>query len=107
MIEHRFERDGVISIAYNGDCMEGLKMFGPERFDLAIPDIPYGIGVGKMPFLKEQSTTIKQKNGSRIKPRKRVYEHKEWDDKPPDQVYFNELIRISKSQIIWGVDYVD
>jgi len=30
---------------------------------------------------------------------------KEWDNKPIDMNYFDELFRISKNQIIWGGNY--
>lgn len=32
---------------YNLDCMEGMKCFPDQYFDLAIVDPPYGINVGK------------------------------------------------------------
>ena len=31
----------------NGDCMEALKGFNDDQFDLAIVDPPYGIGIDK------------------------------------------------------------
>lgn len=40
----------VPSVVYNEDCVEGLKRFSDNYFDLAIVDPPYGIdltlGVG-------------------------------------------------------------
>ncbi len=57
------------------DCMEGMKQFPDNYFDLAIVDPPYGINLA------------------------------EWDNKTPDKIYFNELFRISKNQIIWGGNY--
>ena len=30
---------------------------------------------------------------------------KQWDNKPIDMIYFSELFRISKNQIIWGGNY--
>jgi DNA modification methylase len=35
----------VPSVVYNEDCVEGLKRFSDNYFDLAIVDPPYGIGV--------------------------------------------------------------
>ena len=29
---------------YNMDCMQGMKEFPDKYFDLAIVDVPYGIG---------------------------------------------------------------
>jgi site-specific DNA-methyltransferase (adenine-specific) len=86
-----------------------MKEFPDKYFDLAIVDIPYGIGVGKMAYLKEVKTTVKQKNGTRLNANrnKKIFEFKEWDKKPPPQEYFDELRRISREQIIWGINYVD
>lgn len=64
----------VRSIVYHEDCMEGMNRFPAGYFDLAIVDIPYGINVGKMAFLTESKTTVKQKNGTKVKPKeKRVW----------------------------------
>ena len=35
----------VPSVVYNEDCLEGLKRFSDNYFDLAIVDPPYGIDV--------------------------------------------------------------
>jgi site-specific DNA-methyltransferase (adenine-specific) len=93
------------TIAYNMDCMEAMRAMPDKCFDLAIVDPPYGIGVGKMSYLQENKTTVLQKNGSRIKPRKTLYKKSTWDSSPPDIEYFKELIRISKEQIIWGINH--
>lgn len=99
----------LISSVFNEDCIFGMKRFEDEYFDLAICDIPYGINVGNMAYLKETKTTVKQKNGNKLNPNKnkKVYTQKDWDNKPPNQEYFDELKRISKEQIIFGVEYVD
>lgn len=82
----------------------------PDKyFDWVVDDIPYGIGVGKMGFLKETKTTVKQINGVHLNPNKnkKVYAQKDWDKKVPSQKYFDEMRRISKHQIIFGVEYVN
>ena len=33
-----------MNVAYNMDCMEGMKQFPDKYFDLAVVDPPYGIG---------------------------------------------------------------
>lgn len=71
------------------DCMEGMKEFPDNYFDLAIVDPEFGIGIAKSPRL------VTDKG---IKP-------KEWDDKPIGMNYFSELFRTSKNQIIWGGNY--
>src|SRR3990167_10237527 len=90
------------------DCMVGLKRFTDGYFDLAICDIPYGIGVGNMAYLKEMNTTVKQKNGTRMNGNrnKKPYTQKQWDSAPPPQAYFDELKRVSQHQIIFGIDYM-
>lgn len=53
-----------ISEVYNMDCMKFMSTIPDKFFDLAICDIPYGIGVGKMAYLSEVNTRVKQKNGT-------------------------------------------
>ena len=98
-----------LSVVFNENCMVGLKRFPDCYFDLAICDIPYGINVGKMAYLKETKTTVKQKNGTRLNgnKNKEVYTQKDWDKEPPTQEYFDELKRVSKEQIIFGIEYVN
>lgn len=76
-----------------GDCMDYLKLFPPNFFDLAIVDPPYGIE----DWNKRGSNKNRNKG---FEPDKT----KRWDKKP-DRAYFNELIRVSKSQIIWGANH--
>ena len=76
---------------YHADCMEVMKQFKDNEFDLAIVDPPYGIDVTKMNMGGRQT----------VKPDKQ----KKWDAKIPDEEYFNELFRVSKNQIIWGGNY--
>lgn len=66
----------------NIDCMEYMSGCKDNAFDLAICDPPYGIGL-------KFSTK----------------EQKDWNNKIPTIEYFNELIRVSKEQIIWGINY--
>ena len=89
---------------YNGDCMEVMKTFKDKQFDLAICDPEYGIGADK-PSIKPEY--VKQKNGKMLYVNSNRYKHKDWDSKPPEKVYFDELKRVSKNQIIWGVNYFD
>ena len=97
------------TVVFNEDWRITTSSFPDKYFDWVVDDIPYGIGAGKMAFLKETKTTIKQKNGVRLNPNKnkKVYTQKDWDDKTPEQDYFDEMRRISKHQIIFGVEYVN
>jgi site-specific DNA-methyltransferase (adenine-specific) len=99
----------IISKTYLENCDDFICRMTDKFADWAICDIPYGIGVGKMPFLKEMNTMVKQKNGTYLNgnKNKKPYTHKEWDSITPDQKYFNELRRVSKNQIIFGVEYVN
>lgn len=96
----------------NCDCMDlerGLKSIPDKFYDIALCDIPYGINVGNMAYLRETKNTVLQKNGKRLNANrnKKVYTLKDWDLIPPPQEYFNELKRISKGQIIFGIEYVN
>jgi len=82
----------------NIDCMEYMKGLPDKAFDLAITDPPYGIDADK-----KNSTTKKQSANSAT--RSNYYGQQEWDSGVPDEVYFLELMRVSKHQIIWGVNY--
>ncbi len=76
-----------------GDCMKAMKAMEDNQFDLAVVDPPYGIG--------EDGGRFRARKGQRH----RVLPRKEWDKKTPPRVYFDELLRISKNQIIWGGNY--
>lgn len=97
------------SIVLNDDYRNVLPKFEDGHFDLAVCDIPYGIDVANMAFLKKVKTTVKQKNGTRLNgnTNKKAHSFKDWDKEPPPQEYFDELKRISKHQIIFGVEYVN
>ena len=87
------EKLGNITL-YNADCMEILKQTPDKYYSLCIVDPPYGIGEDG---LKNHS------RGKLAKPK--LYTPKNWDKSAPDKEYFDELIRVSKNQIIWGGNY--
>ncbi len=89
---------------YNMDCMEGMKSFPDKYFDLAVVDPEYGL---QEHGGKNRSTYVVQKNGSRSFVSDGHYENRGWDMHPPDRTYFEELIRVSKNQIIFGCNYFD
>lgn len=89
---------------YNMDCMQGMKEFPDKYFDLAIIDPPYG---RKEHGGRNRSGYVRQKNGSKIFVKDGQYENRKWDNEPPSEEYFNELMRISKNQIIFGCNYFD
>lgn len=97
------------SVVFNEDYKLTAGRYPDGYFDWVVDDVPYGIGVGKMAFLTEVKTTVKQKNGTKLNGNKNKTPHKikEWDLLPPPQSYFDEMRRISKNQIIFGVEYVN
>lgn len=80
----------MISEVYNEDCLVGMSRFPDKFFDLAIVDPPYNI-------VSQQKRGI----GSRIDASGKM---NEWNNKKPEQEYFNELFRVSSFQIIWGAN---
>jgi len=96
------------SEVYLEDCVKALKRFNDKHFDLAIVDPPYGIG-----FDRENPTMsagvrkdgTKRKMASWSNPKEKGYTKKDWDKETPSEEYWNELMRVSKNQIIWGGNY--
>ena len=80
---------------YNMNCMDGMKQFPDKYFDLAIVDVPYGIG----------ENGDKNHSRSRLAPAKDYKPFAGNDLKAPDSDYFNELFRVSKNQIIFGANH--
>lgn len=89
-----------------GDCVAGMAQFDDDHFDLAIVDPQYGISVNSMPFLKAENKKVRQRNGSHLLVNVNRAKPKSWDAAPPGQDYFDELFRVSKHQIIWGINYM-
>jgi site-specific DNA-methyltransferase (adenine-specific) len=79
---------------YQMDCNDLMAQLPDKYADLSCVDPPYGI--------KESA----HRNISRTKLAKtKNYKKEIWDMRIPDKIYFNELFRISKDQIIWGINY--
>ena len=88
------------SIVHHADCMEIMAQYPDKHFDLAVVDPPYGIDLANM-----NMGVGTGKKCSKIANRK--WKAKDWDTETPSSLYFNELVRISKNQIIWGGNYFD
>lgn len=80
-------KHGKITLIH-GDCMEYLTGLEDKSFDIAVVDPPYGIDLAAKSFRGKQAK-------------------KSWDECVPDAMYFSELVRASKDQIIWGGNYFD
>ena len=83
----------------NCDCMEYMATIPDKYFELAIVDPPYGIG----DWTTGQSVT--KKNGKKIVKENGKWKNVYWNNEIPNINYFNEVIRVSKNQIIWGANY--
>ena len=66
--------------------MVAMAKMKDKEFDLAIVDPPYGIGISNNPF-------------------RQAHTKSNWDNAIPTKEYFNQLMRVSKEQIIWGGNY--
>ena len=72
-----------------------MRQFDSKQFDLAIVDVPYGIG----------------EDGSKNHTRSVIAKSKDYkaysgnDLTAPEAEYWNELRRISKNQIVWGANH--
>jgi site-specific DNA-methyltransferase (adenine-specific) len=77
------------------DCLEGMKLIEDNSVDLIVTDPPYGILNGTTSL--GGPGTINVKN--------RIYPEIKWDNKPSKET-INEIIRISKNQIIFGGEHL-
>ncbi len=87
--------NGQNSSIYNRDCLDAMKSFKDNEFDLAIVDPPYFSGPEKRGFYGQEVSPIGVK---------RIYKKTETWEMPTIE-YFDELFRVSKNQIIWGINY--
>ena len=77
------------------DCMEYMATLPDKAFELAIVDPPYFDGPQKPGYY------------SGTKQRTEVGDYKTLEEswQVPGQKYVDELLRVSKNQIIWGINY--
>lgn len=91
--------DKYINKIINADCMDILKQLPDKCIDLVLTDPPYGIGMARNAFV----------NSPRGRAKGFVYEKKfktkDWDNERPSEEVFNEILRVSKNQIIFGGNY--
>ena len=78
----------------HGNCMDFMATLKDKAFELAICDPPYGIG---------EDGAKNHSRGQLAKPT--LYIAKNWDRNIPPKTYFDELLRVSKNQIIWGGNF--
>lgn len=81
------------SNTFNTDCMEFMRNIPDKYYDLAVVDPPYGLDNFKINHTRSKLCTSTD------------YEKKEWDKSAPDKSYFDELLRVSKNQVIFGANH--
>ena len=79
------------SEVFNEDCMIGMHRYPDKYFDLAICDPPYAIN-----RFKNGETSRLRKYGSL----------KTVNDSRPTKEWFQELVRVSKNQIVFGYNHL-
>jgi site-specific DNA-methyltransferase (adenine-specific) len=82
-----------LTTIYNGDCLEVMKQYDDNHFDLCLTDPPYGVGIGA------------KVGGEKLAAVTDYGDFNDWDNFIPSKEHFDELIRISKHQIIFGGNY--
>ena len=83
----------------NADCMDILRELPDKCVDLVMTDPPYGIDYGGQLRGKGDGKGGIDKNGWR------GWNAPEWDKERPKKEVFEQMLRISKNQIIWGGNY--
>ena len=78
----------------NENNMDLMSRYEDNHFDLAIVDPPYGIGY-------DGAKKTSGSHGGR-----KAHKFKGWDSNIPTKEYFDELLRVSNNQIIWGANYM-
>lgn len=80
---------------YLCDNIEFMKTKPDKYYDLAIVDPPYG---------GNDAIDLKDNDGIKKQATKRT-QYRQFENKPPTVEYFEQLKRVSKEQIIWGVNF--
>ena len=78
--------------AFNIDCMEAMAQMKDNEFDLAIVDPPY-------------NETFNTGGCIHNKAKKGIYNTNSLNNHLPGDKYWDELIRVSDNQIIWGANW--
>ncbi len=93
-----------MNVAYNRDCLAAMREMPDKAVDLAVVDVPYGIGEGGQKSASRGKQVDFGKSKSNAKAYNKVY-HTFDDSKAPDKEYFEQLMRVSKNQIIFGANH--
>ncbi len=82
----------------NSDCLEVLKELPDNYADLCLTDIPYGINVTNMSFTKGSKSGVTYGTN--------FIKYDDWDKKTISKEVLNQILRVSKNQIIFGGNYI-
>ncbi len=74
-----------------GDCLIEMAKMADKSVDLVLTDPPFGMGN----FVQTTGNKKKWANGEKV----------EWNNFVPSREYFDEMVRVSKNQIIWGANF--
>ncbi len=80
------------------DCLELMREMPDNSIDMILTDPPYGIK-------RDEGFEGFEGFGGFGEPIARTQYPGGWDDKRPDKIYFDEIIRISKKAIIFGGNF--
>ena len=92
--------DDFINKIICGDCLEVMQQMPDKCVDLCLTDPPYGLDMDKT---MASVSGVKTKNAAA---KKGIYKSYGWDKKIPDKIIFDEIIRISKKQVIFGAEHL-
>jgi len=93
-IKHIIYWKECINTVVCGDSLDLLKMIPDKAIDLCLTDPPYGIDIAK-------TGKVGGCNLANVKD----YGASDWDSFIPTKEYFDEMLRVSKNQIIFGGNY--
>lgn len=77
------------------DALSVLKTLPDDSVDLICTDPPYGLGIAAKGTLSIKGSSAKVRSFSKS----------DWDTFIPTKDYFDQIMRVSKNQIIWGGNY--
>ena len=86
---------------YHMDCYDFMKNLPDKSIDLILTDPPYGISITRRSHIGSSSLSTGKCKGAKVT----NYNSNNWDKKPVEKKYFDEMLRVSKNQIIFGGNY--
>lgn len=85
-----------------------MSRYPDNYFDIAIVDPPYFSGPEKRKYYGNSTgNSFHSKTGVKQKIKRVEYSTSDWSEQIPDVKFLNELIRVSKHQIIFGINYFE